>query len=1052
LAATLLGIGAVSAALFFNSPLPVEAQTQGRPARRTVPPGGPGNVAEGVPASVPVAAVRAEASPAAPSAPPSVAGAIPPGAVPPGAMPPGAMPGGAGTEVIDPNEDIQLSFQGANIDMIVQWLAKMTGKSVVKHPRVQCQLTIVSSKKLAPRDAINLVYRALSLENFTTVESANSILIVPEGSEPKTSPELVSSDAKEMPQGRQKLIKIFPLNHIPGSELKEKIKAVLSDKGTIEAADRSNQVIVTDYTDNIRLAGELIKELDIPSSGDSVVEFFTLKHSEAEELGELLTLVLNAQSGSPTPKKIAQPPRSSNGPMMDGMPMNMPMPGPPPSAGPGAASAGGPQQVRIWPDKTSNRLIVAAPKSRIAEIQKLIDILDTEKPQDVSIRVIQLKNVNSDDIVKEIVPLYQKLTGKGTKDVVEVTGDSRSNSLIVLSSEATFKAIEKLIATLDTDDAQEKAMRTFSLKNADAEDVAKQIQDLNQDQDSQNRYPYYFFSSSMNQKNTKKISVVADRRRNTVVVQAPANAMDNIEKMIKALDEPITDNGLAPKIFRMKFVSATDIEDVLNELFLKKSQPRTYWDPYNQPPADTSGNQGGRLYGKVRITSEPYSNAIIVTSNSPENLAAVEEVLKQLDVPSDAGDTTLRVGLKFAKASIVASSINILFAKGGSPPLRPVAQPGQPQDNRQPQQQTSTSQNNFGLQEEPKDDGYFPWLGGQQEISSRGIDGKSASRPVSDLVGRVRIVPDKRSNSLLITCNVHFFPQVMKLINELDEPTPQVLIEAKIIEVSGDFRDRLGVRWSPDGSKTFSADDMDNSLLVKSSAAYKKVFAGNAMADSLRTGILDTSLNLDFLVQFLRKNTDAKVLAEPQINIADNELGKLFVGSQVPFISGSLNTDVGGRNDTFQYRDVGIILEVTPHINDAQEVALKIRAESSSIRSGETLFGGAILDTRNFRTDLMVKSGETIVLGGIIQREQIDTMRKVPWLGNIPGLGWAFKKKDNSSREVELMVFLRPHVTRSPEETRELLEQVQKKTPLIKKWETNAPSNEVLDPNRKLQK
>ncbi|MDB6040796.1 MAG: ral secretion pathway protein, partial [Verrucomicrobiales bacterium] len=613
LAATLLGIGVVSAALFFNSPMLVEAQTQGKPAVKPGPVDTAGKPAENAPTNAPVATAKPEAPPVAPPA--SVPG---PGAIPPGAIPPGAMAGGPGNEVIDPNEDIQLSFQGANIDMIVQWLAKMTGKSVVKHPRVQCQLTIVSSKKLAPRDAINLVYRALSLENFTTVESANSILIVPEGSEPKTSPELVTSTTKDMPQGRQKLIKIFPLDHIPASELKEKIKTVLSDKATIEVADRSNQVIVTDYTDNIRLVGELIKELDIPSGTDSVVEFFTLKHSEAEELGELLSLVLNAQPGSPTPKKIAQPSRSSNGPMMDGMPMNMPMPsGPPPSAAPGAAGAGGPQQVRIWPDKTSNRLIVAAPKSLIAEIQKLIDILDTEKPQDVSIRVIQLKNVNSDDIVKEIVPLYQKLTGKGTKDVVEVTGDARSNSLIVLSSEATFKAIEKLITTLDTDDAQEKAMRTFSLKNADAEDVAKQIQDLNQDQDSQSRYPFYFFSSSMNQKNTKKISVVADRRRNTVVVQAPANAMDNIEKMIKALDEPITDNGLAPKIFRMKFVSATDIEDVLNELFLKKTQPRMYWDPYNQPPADTSANQGGRLYGKVRITSEPYSNAIIVTSNSP---------------------------------------------------------------------------------------------------------------------------------------------------------------------------------------------------------------------------------------------------------------------------------------------------------------------------------------------------------------------------------------------------------------------------------------------------
>jgi general secretion pathway protein D len=181
----------------------------------------------------------------------------------------------------------------------------------------------------------------------------------------------------------------------------------------------------------------------------------------------------------------------------------------------------------------------------------------------------------------------------------------------------------------------------------------------------------------------------------------------------------------------------------------------------------------------------------------------------------------------------------------------------------------------------------------------------------------------------------------------------------------------------------------------------------------------------------MRKTTDSRVLAEPQISIADNELGKLFVGSQVPFISGSLNTDVGGRNDTFQYKDVGIILEVTPRINDASEVMLRIRAESSSIRSGETLFGGAILDTRNFRTDVMVKSGETVVLGGIIQREEANTLRKTPGLGSLPGLGWAFKKKDKTTREVELMVFLRPWVSRGPEDTRKILDDINRKAPLI---------------------
>src|SRR5205823_10978575 len=140
---------------------------------------------------------------------------------------------------------------------------------------------------------------------------------------------------------------------------------------------------------------------------------------------------------------------------------------------------------------------------------------------------------------------------------------------------------------------------------------------------------------------SKKMKVVADRRRNTVIVQAPPGEMESIGKMIKDLDAPVTDNSLAPEIFKLKFISAIDIEDVLNELFLKKTQQRPYWY-YDDMMTETPDRNVGRLYGKVRITSEPYSNSLIVTANSPEHLAAVEDVLKELDVPSQAGESTLR--------------------------------------------------------------------------------------------------------------------------------------------------------------------------------------------------------------------------------------------------------------------------------------------------------------------------------------------------------------------------------------------------------------------------
>ena len=401
------------------------------------------------------------------------------------------------------SDGIQLSFQGANVDMVVQWLAQNTGKTVIKHPRVQCQLTITSSKKMSLREAVNTVYRALALEGFSAVELRDSILIVPAGEEPKMSPEVVSGSLTNIPAGRQRLVKVFPLRHIQAADLKDRIRTALTDKATVDVDERANQLVITDYNDNLRVAGELI------------------------------------------------------------------------------------------------------------------DALDNERPEDVSVRVIPLKHIAADQLAKEMGPLYQKFGGKGgAKATIDVASDDRSNSLIVLSSLADFTAIETLVAMLDTEDAQEKTTQTFMLKNADAQDVAKQLQDLNQNQNSSGaRYAYYY--SMPSETAPKKSSVVADRRRNAVIVQAPPAQMDSIAKMINELDEPVSDDSLAPVIYPLKFASATDIEDVLNELFLKKTQQRSFGITFTTILAATTAPRITTWAGFTARSASPASRIPTPSSSRP---------------------------------------------------------------------------------------------------------------------------------------------------------------------------------------------------------------------------------------------------------------------------------------------------------------------------------------------------------------------------------------------------------------------------------------------------
>ncbi len=905
----------------------------------------------------------------------------------------------------DEERAIELSFKGADIDTVSRWLAEMTGKSVVKHKSVQCQLNILSPKKVPLAQAIQLVYRALQLEGFSALEGRNVIVIVPEAIEATVTPELIA-EGDDAQGGKQMVVRIFQLQHATAASLKDKLRAVLSDKAKLEVDDRANKIIVTDFMPNVRFLSEVIQELDIATETDTVIEVFPLSHSEAAEMAKLVTAVFGDM------RPASKPPQ---GPQQPGQPQPQPQPGQPLPPAPSA--------VKVLADNTSNRLVVTAPADLIPEIRELIQTLDAEKPADLGIRVIPLVHVDAEELVKEIGPMYGKLRGTSLKEIIEIAANDRSNSLIVLSSEENFRTVAKLVESLDTEEAENKLLRTFPLKHADAEDIAEQLDEL---YNTSGNLGWWGGRSEAGGRD--KVKFVANRRRNEVIAIGPASSLERVEAIVATLDRPLEGEELAPRIYSLKYVGAEDVKDVLDELFLKKTQTRPYWwDDFSE----SEERDVGRLYGKVRIAAEPTSNSLIVTTNSLENFAALERVLDKLDRHHEENEGTITLNLRHAKAVSIANSLNILFAQVGAPPRVAPQQQQQRQNQQQPRNSISSSSMTFELEQEKEEDSFFPWLGGQQ--GQRG-DGRT-QQPVSDLVGKVRVVPDIRTNALLVTTSPHYFPQVLRVVKELDTPTAQVLIEARIIEVGRDDKQRLGVRWSPDGEQLFDTDDLDDSVQGAGTLHYLETFLGENAADAMRTGILGVDANLDLLIQFLVRNTESKVRAEPRINVADNERGKLFVGSRVPFISNSLNTAEGGRTDSFEYVDVGIILEVTPHINPDGQVDLSVRVESSQIRAGETLFGGAILDTRNYRTDLTIQSGKTLVLGGILQEEESEVTRKVPLLGDIPLLGWFFKKRDTVRRNVELMVFLRTTVTRTPEDVERLMEGEYEKVPAIRGWE-----------------
>ena len=162
---------------------------------------------------------------------------------------------------------------------------------------------------------------------------------------------------------------------------------------------------------------------------------------------------------------------------------------------------------------------------------------------------------------------------------------------------------------------------------------------------------------------------------------------------------------------------------------------------------------------------------------------------------------------------------------------------------------------------------------------------------------------------------------------------------------------------------------------------------------------------MDFLIQFLKRTPMPRSIGQPQITINDNETGKLFVGEEVAIPASTLNNPLGGQNTTVSYRQAGVTLEVTPHINSSGEMQLKVHVESSSLVANQSILNAPVFNSRQFKTDLTAKEGQTLVLGGIIQKQISNTRRKTPILGSIPGLSWLVNNKNKSTEDVELMVF-----------------------------------------------
>nr|WP_298145852.1 type II secretion system secretin GspD [uncultured Pseudomonas sp.] len=309
---------------------------------------------------------------------------------------------------------------------------------------------------------------------------------------------------------------------------------------------------------------------------------------------------------------------------------------------------------------------------------------------------------------------------------------------------------------------------------------------------------------------------------------------------------------------------------------------------------------------------------------------------------------------------------------------------------------------------------------------SEGLKAKEGGEATSAPPQNILIRADESLNALVLLAPPDMITTLEDIVRQLDVPRAQVMVEAAIVEVSGDVSDALGVQWAVDARGDrggLGGVNFANTGLSVGTVLQALQDRGNDSESSSSINLPDGAIiglgtdSFGVLVTALSSNTKSNLLSTPSLLTLDHQEAEILVGQNVPFQTGSFTTSASGADNPFttiEREDIGVTLKVTPHINDGASLRLEIEQEISSI--APTTQGVSAVDLitnkRSIKSTILAENGQVIVLGGLIQDDVTQTHSKVPLLGDIPLLGKLFRSTKDSRVKRNLMVFLRPTVIR----------------------------------------
>lgn len=461
---------------------------------------------------------------------------------------------------------------------------------------------------------------------------------------------------------------------------------------------------------------------------------------------------------------------------------------------------------------------------------------------------------------------------------------------------------------------------------------------------------------------------------NTLIITDYADNIRNLLHIVEILDQR---GGSELVIVPLKNASALDIAEIIVRLYPNVSQSAT--------PAGPAAAGVGEA-DRVTIMPDLRTNSLLVRAENPGTINELRALIEKLDVPAKVGGNTRVVYLRNAEAVKLAEILRGLLAGEARTQTAAAVIPGRPP-----------------------------------------VGGKSAAEAS-------QIQADEATNSLIISAPDAVFNNLRAVIEKLDVRRAQVYVEALIAEVTTDKASQFGFQWA--GGKAAGNGTLGAMTNFPGSGASIVGAATNpaslGAAGGLSLAYLGKKITLSdgtevrslgALARALEEKSIGNILSTPNILTLDNAEAKIVVGQNVPFVTGSFSqaTSTTGTVNPFQTierKDVGLTLKIKPQISEGGTIKLVISQESSTVAQATGVQASDLItNKRSLDTTVVVDDGNTIVLGGLIEDSVTENTQAVPFLGRIPVLGWLFKYRTEKKTKTNLMVFLRPVIVRSAEDS-----------------------------------